>query len=287
MRGIVTSADVFEKGKLPQTEKEWLNLADIHEKYVDVEGLAVNYAVFGSKQANSADKITIYAGGTPRDSTRREKLPLVNKLFGYIASGMAMQSTIGVNFNWPGQGRSEGDILSSSIDSRALLLAQLSEKLADIFDVGRIDLVAASMGAYCATLAAQQIDSSRLGKVAFLSPAAYPESAHSLTYKNGFSAEISKPWEVSESPIYSILAELHVPTLVAYSEFDDPPIPKVIQSEFKNLSDIEPSVEFHTIVGVSHNFRRPGLDHTGNVVDNNAVRSFGHKVVSFLETTKL
>lgn len=283
MRGITTSTDVFEKGKLPQTEAEWLELADVYEAYVDVNGLVTNYAVFGSKQIDKTNEITIYAGGIPRDSERREKLPLVNKLFGYVASGLAMRSTIGINFNWPGQGRSEGNILSTSIDSRSAFLSQFSKKLADEFDVEKVNFVGASMGAYCAALAGEQIDPLRLGKFAFLSPAAYPESAHDLTYADGFSLEINKPWDVCKSPIYNALTELHTPTLVAYSEFDDPPIPIVVQDAFKSLSHTISGIESYTIADVCHNFRRPDSDQSGNIVDNEAVRSFGRKVVSFIE----
>jgi dienelactone hydrolase len=283
MRGIATSADVFETGKLPQTEAEWLDLTDVYEAYVDVNGSVTNYAVFGSEQIQKTNEITIYTGGIPRDSKRREKLPLVNKLFGYVASGLAMRSTIGINFNWPGQGRSEGNILSTSINSRSAFLSEFSKKLADEFEVEKVNFVGASMGAYCAVLAGQQIDTLRLGKFAFLSPAAYPASAHNLTYRDGFSLEINKPWNVCKSPVYKTLADLHVPTLIAYSEFDDPPIPRTVQEAFKSLSETVPEIDLYTIANVCHNFRRPGSDQSGNIVDNEAVRTFGRKVVSFIE----
>jgi len=159
----------------------------------------------------------------------------------------------------------------------------MSNQLAKKYGVNTINYVGSSMGAYCSVFAAERNQTLNLGKTVLLSPPAYPENAHTTTYKDGFGLKIQEPWEIDQSPIFSVIAKSNAPLLIAYSEVDNPPIPSLIQDEYRALPREANNIECHTIKGVCHNFRRPETPKSGSVVDNEAVRQFGNKVVNFLK----
>ena len=41
MKNVLSTNDVFTKGKLPQTEREWLALDGIKNEHVEINGLPV------------------------------------------------------------------------------------------------------------------------------------------------------------------------------------------------------------------------------------------------------
>ncbi len=270
--------------KIPANETAWLALDGVREVFEEVGGNTVSCGVFEPSSDRPAKDIAVFVGGVPRSEERRSQLPVVNKFFGYVAAGLAVRNTVGISFNWPGIGRSQGmDILDTSIDDRCDFLEQFTHHLMKQYNAERISFIGASMGAYCAALTADRLDSDLLKKMAFLSPAAYPVTAHHLPYNKGFGDELRTPWEPLDSPIHSTLLATESPTLIGFSEYDDPPIPMPIQKMFQILTTINPNVEYHTIKGVYHNFRRTPEDSAGNAVDNASVRQFGDVLIEFLD----
>jgi len=149
MTKVATAADVFRTGKLPHTEAEWLALGGVNEFYQEVAGLSIQCAVFQPARETKPSSGTVFVGGVPRDPAVRAKLPIVNKLFGYAAAGVAMDAkrpSYGFSFNWPGQGRSAGDILSTTIDSRTLFLTDLIHSLQKTYALDEVNLVGMNMG---------------------------------------------------------------------------------------------------------------------------------------------
>jgi pimeloyl-ACP methyl ester carboxylesterase len=267
---------------IPESASEWLAYNGVDQQTIMVGDIPVSCGVFNSISPDTSETISIFAGGVPRNEQRWPVLPVINKFFGYVAAGLALEQTTGISFNWPGLGDTPGEIMRTSIDTRADFLVEFSKTMLDTFNAKRINFVGASMGAYCAAIAAERLPADSVHKQAFLSLPAYPESAHPLAYANGFRAEIQRDWSLDESPIYKLMANTATPSLVAYSEYDDPPIPRSIQDGFSAAASTNDNLTHRVIEGVYHNFRRTPDDMPGEAIDNESIRRFGSTLIKFL-----
>jgi hypothetical protein len=267
---------------LPESVSEWLTLDGVEEQSIMVGGVPVSCGIFNPASKTNVETVNIFVGGIPRDNQRWPVLPVINKFFGYVAAGLASEQSVGISFNWPGLGNTPGDISRTSIDTRTDFLVDLSHTMLSTFDADKVSFASASMGAYCAALASEKLPTESVRKQAFLSLPAYPASAHSLVYADGFGAEIRRDWSLEESPIYQLLADTAIPSLIGYSEYDDPTIPQSIQDGFLGTVLKNDRLTHHIIKGVYHNFRRSPGDLPGEAVDNEAVRQFGDTLIAFL-----
>lgn len=266
-------------GKLPQSYDDWLKFEGVNtDILIGKNSQEIEIATFGAQP--DSETITYFLGGVVRDTVRRGKLPIINKLFGLIASGLHHEGEGSLFFNWPGQGRSSGDVMKTSIRTRSEQLLEIIERTRD----GRkVNLVGASMGAYHATLAAEQLNETASNLV-LVSPAAYPETSHELTYEKGFGEHLKNPWNPTESPSIQILGNgLQCGVFLSYCEFDAPQIPTEIQNAYRTVVTGRDGARTHVSYGVEHNFRNPKpSEHNGNIVNNNAVRELGFHVVEYL-----
>ena len=287
MPKLTSSADVFKNRKLPHTEEQWLSLEGVNEFYLELDGKKVQCALFGPlDEQTNATTGTVYIGGISRDKDRRSQLPVVNKLFGYAAAGAATSSTepsFGLSFNWPGQGKSEGDIHDATISTRTSFLVELISRFMQRNSLQNVNLVGMSMGSYCVAMAVERLPSAAVRRVSLLSAAAYPLSAHNTSYGPGFKQSIESDWDITSSPSKSVLENLQVPGMIAYFEHDSPPIPLEIQDMYRGVAEFNPMFRGHTILGVGHNFRKPDApEGSRNVINNKAVLDFGDVLVDFL-----
>ncbi len=276
---------------LPQSESEWMAT-----KVFSLEAIKVgeNEIQCAFSQGGRGNSVTAMVGGLPRDPSRREKLPLINKLYGNLAVELSHRRESSVLYNQPGTGRSTGDWEKGTITTRAHVLTEVSKYFYIKGEASSLAIVGTSAGGYMAVRALDELQKNGVvvSKLALLSPAAYPESVEEIPYGENFSNTIRTPWDVSTSPIFPLLTKFVKEggsVLITFFEHDDPPIPRHIQEYYKSfvkeLSDAGGDIEIVIIEGVAHNFRKIGIAEGDNIVDNQSVRVTTSKLTSFLTNT--
>lgn len=269
------------KDFLPQSEREWLEFGEFRLEQRPVHGVDICIA-HADGCHDSAGKLVLMAGGVPRDPERRQKLPLINKLYGNLALKLAEDGHHSILYNQPGTGRSGGDFSAETLASRTRTLAGLALAAAEEGGHDEIILVGMSAGSYMAGRAVEMIE--RGGPIvrglALQSPAAYPQAAEHVPYGNEFTETIRSNWEVPASPVFTDIKRASsrgTRLLVSYFQKDDPPIPVPIQEYYMDtvaaLQDSGYDATMYSIYGVEHNFRRLGTDHKRNVVSNDSIRA--------------
>lgn len=91
---------------LPQSETEWLKTGKFRIETVKIGTKKIRCALAHSSES---DRIVVMVGGIPRDPGRREKLPLINKLYGHLAIKLLDHNISSLLYNQPGTGGSSGD----------------------------------------------------------------------------------------------------------------------------------------------------------------------------------
>lgn len=276
------------KEPLPQSETEWLDTGKFTINITSILGNQIRYAITHS--ANPHSLVTM-VGGIPRDPDRRSKLPLINKLYGLIATELVDYDVNSVLYNQPATGGSSGDWDSETITTRSQTLVNLIKHTGSLKRCPQHTLIGSSAGAYIAVKAIDLLeeDKNEIGKLLLISPAAYPFAVENEPYGGSFTKIIRTPWDVADSPIFSRL-ERFVSSggslLISFFEFDDPPIPRHIQHYYcefaRRLIAQNHNVHIITIPGVAHNFRKTTISGKGTIVDNDSVRSTSKKIIDFL-----
>lgn len=283
----------YEKSKnradhLPQSEAEWLKTGKFEIEKIRIHEREIRCAlVRGSEHSPLITMI----GGIPRDPERRKNLPLINKLYGYLALKMQGQHESSLLYNQPATGGSTGEWETETFRSRTEVLVETSKYFFEDTKASNLSLIGTSAGAYVAIRALQQFEERGIGvsKLVLLSPAAFPENIENVPYGEIFSSIIRENWNVAESPAFSLL-ETYLKkggsVFISFFEADDPPIPQHIQSFYKNfaerLANEGLDITSAIISGVAHNFRRIDVPEGGNVVDNNSVRTTATMLADFL-----
>lgn len=268
---------------LPSPHPEPADFLCIAKDHDLAEGLDVT--VF-SPLDNSAESATIFVGGILRTAAEREGMPSVPTFFGAVASRIAAHvenPSVGIVFNWPGQGLSAGDALDTSIDSRAELLADMAARVQEKYSVEKINFLGCCMGAYSSMVALDSLTADDVGRLMFLSPPAFPEQSHGLAYKDGaFSEAISQDWQLDQSPAWRMVRDIRHPSLFTYFERDDPPIPQAIQDAYEAEAANSEHIELRTITNAGHNFRRLDRPYEAKVTNLEVVETTAQEAADFL-----
>lgn len=281
--GIVLNMTMFAfervTDQLPQTEMEWMSTGKFDVQTVVIEGRPIRCAL--ARGAAGKPLITM-AGGIPREPERRNKLPLINKLYGSLALKFSERDQSSLLYNQPATGGSGGEWDRETLRSRAEALAGISGYFYDSIHPSGLALFGSSAGGYMAVKSLDLLESKgiRVPKIALLSPAAYPEAVEDVPYGETFTGIVRSPWNVSESPVFSRL-EKYVgnggKVLIAFFEQDDPPIPIAIQAQYKalaeRLSAEGGAIKFTVIPNVAHNFRRIPAVANKNVIDDESIKA--------------
>lgn len=277
---------------LPQSEAEWLETGKFQ-----IETVAINDQQIRCALARSLENepLIVMAGGIPRDKERREKLPLINKLYGHLALKMLDQNESSLLYNQPSTGGSSGKWETETLRSRTDVLVGVTEHFYKDVSASDIVLIGTSAAGYMAVNALEQLQDRgiKVPKLVLSSPAAYPEEVENVPYGEMFTELIHKQWNIAESPVFPKL-EKYVKDggalYVSFFEADDPPIPQHIQEYYKTfvhrLSEEGNDVILTTIHGVAHNFRRINSQERKNIVDNDGIRSTADTLVNFLTKNK-
>lgn len=279
----------MSKETLWQSTAEWLNTGCFEVGVADQGALQISHAV--TKVANP-DKVVVMVGGIPRDPERQQKLPLINKLYGSLATKLACSNIGSVLYNQPGTGESTGDLTQDSMRDRWEVLSRLAIDYAEEKGTDTVSLVGMSAGSYLAIRAAGLIRAAGVTVESLIlqSPAAYPAAVDHLAYGQQFKDEISKGWRIEDTPARACLdeyAENGGRAHVVYFEKDDPPIPMFIQDFYNAWVDQQAAqggnASRATIQGVGHNFRLLPVGAAGNKVDNGAVRRTSDELVDIIK----
>jgi hypothetical protein len=277
-----------KKDILPQSEREWLETGKFTISTVSILGNRIRYTVTNSVDT---DLLVTMVGGIPRDPNRRSRLPLINKLYGLMATKLVDHSVNSVLYNQPATGGSSGDWDSETITSRSKTLVSLIEHTGNSTGCSKHTLIGASAGAYMAVKATDLLKGTKnkIDKLLLISPAAYPLEIENEPYGENFSKIVRAPWDVANSPMFSRLERFVLEggsLLISFFEADDPPIPRYIQHYYcefaRKLISRNHDVQLITIPGVAHNFRRINTSEKGNVVDNDSIRSTAEEFVRFI-----
>ncbi len=273
---------------LPQSEAEWLDTGKFTVKVAAVNDGRIRCALTcGHKKS----RLVIMAGGIPRDPTRHQKLPLINKLYGHLAIKMLDYGVNSLLYNQPATGGSSGEWEKETLRSRSKTLAGIATYFSQQTSAPDLALIGTSAGAYIAVSTLEEIRSKgcRVSKLVLLSPAAYPAEIEDVPYGKRFTQLIRTPWDIATSLVFPKLKEFVAANgslLVSFFEADSPPIPEYVQEYYRNfvrqLSTEGHGVTMLTIPGVAHNFRRIGVAEKKNVVDNNSIRATAAKLSEFL-----
>lgn len=277
---------------LPQSETEWLETGKFHADTVIINSRQIRYALARGLEGGS---LNVMAGGIPRDPKRREKLPLINKLYGHLALKMLDQNESSLLYNQPSTGGSSGEWEEETLRSRTEVLAEITKYFHDNVSASNISLIGTSAAGYMAVNALEHLQNQgvKVPKLALLSPAAYPKEAENIPYSKEFTEIVSRAWNIADSPIFPKL-EKYIKDggslYISFFEADDPPIPQHIQEYYRilaeRLSEEGGDVTFVTIPEVAHNFRRINSIENKNIVDNDSIRSTAIMLKSFLMNIK-
>jgi len=277
-----------KKDTLPQSEKGWLDTGKFTISTTSILGNRIRYAVTNSVDTNL---LVTMVGGIPRDPGRRNKLPLINKLYGLMATKLVDHGVNSVLYNQPATGGSSGNWDFETITTRSCTLANLIKHVGNSAGCFKHTLVGASAGAYMAVKATDLLsdNKNKIDKLVLISPAAYPFEIEGEPYGERFTKIISAPWGVENSPIFNRLEQFVLgggSLLISFFEADDPPIPRHIQHYYcefaRKLIARNNNVQLITIPGVAHNFRRINTSEKGNIVDNDSIRSTTKEFIRFI-----
>lgn len=277
---------------LPQSEVEWLETGKFQVEMVTINDRQIRCAL---ARGLENEPLTVMAGGIPRDQERREKLPLINKLYGHLAIKMLDQNKSSLLYNQPSTGGSSGEWEKETLLSRSDALVGVTEYFYRGVSASDVTLIGTSAAGYMTVNALEQLQDRgvKVLKLVLLSPAAYPEEVENIPYGEMFTELIRRQWNVAESPVFPRL-ERYVKDggalFISFFEADDPPIPRHIQEYYKTfarrLSEEGGDVTLMTIPGVTHNFRRINSQESKNIVDNDSIRSTTAMLVNFLIENK-
>lgn len=275
------------KDHLPQTESEWIATGKFNIGMVPINQSNIRYALTEGKKGS---RLVIMVGGIPRDPTRRQQLPLVNKLYGHLAIKMLDHGISSLLYNQPATGGSSGDWGKDTLSSRTKILERITVHFKRQIAASDVAFVGTSAGAYMAVNAIEELERKRIKvtRLALLSPAAYPKEAENVPYGETFTHILRTPWDVGTSPVFSRLQKFAITgaLLISFFEVDNPPIPEYIQEYYRDfvrrLSREGHTATTITIPGVSHNFRRIGVAENKNIVDNDSIRATAIRLSEFL-----
>lgn len=277
-----------KKEHLPQSEEEWLKTGEFEIENIAIGERNVRCALVRGPEHSP---LVTMVGGVPRDPERRERLPLINKLYGYLALKLFEQDESALLYNQPATGGSTGEWGKETFQSRTEVLVETAKYFYNRTKSSSLSLIGTSAGAYMAINALEQLEGLgiQVPKLALLSPAAFPKGIEDMPYGESFSRAIHENWNVAESPAFPLL-EKYVKSggsvFISFFEADDPPIPEHIQNYYKDfaqrLSDESADIRVATIPGVAHNFRRIGVPEGANVVDNDSIRATAAVLADFL-----
>ncbi len=277
-----------EKEYLPQSEAEWLSTGKFSNETVPVRSNRIRCAVAKGPRTH---RLIIMVGGIPRDPTKRERLPLVNKLYGHLARKLLDCGVTSIMYNQPATGGSTGEWEKETLNTRTQTLEDLTIHFVQQYLATDIGLIGTSSGAYMAVSAIEKIQSERckVSKLVLLSPAAYPLEIERVPYGEEFTRLIRTLWDIATSPVFAKLRKF-VTTggalLVTFFEADNPPIPEYVQEYYRGFvrqsSKEGWNTKVFTIPGVAHNFRRIGSAEIRNVVDNDSIRVTADTLSQFL-----
>ncbi|MDP2650275.1 MAG: alpha/beta hydrolase, partial [bacterium] len=189
---------------IPQTEAEWFETGKFKLKRVLIGGKHIECAV---AEGVPGSPLVLMAGGIPRESDRQKNLPLINKLFGLIASQLKEEDVTSVQYHQPGTGRSGGKPSEETLETRTNALIGLVKEFQRETRAEHINLVGSSSGAYMAIRAARKLQEEGVSvrKLALLSPAAYPRESEVIPYGEVFRNIISQNWDVKTAQVFSDL----------------------------------------------------------------------------------
>lgn len=277
-----------KKIHLPQSEAEWLETGKFRVEGVTIFGVPIKCAIApGSKDK----QLVVMVGGIPREPDRQRNLPLINKLYGYLATELQVRGISSLLYNQPATGGSGGRWEKETLQSRTNILVGLSKHFRKQLLASDIALIGSSAGAYMAVGAIEKIQEQvgNVVKLILLSPAAYPERIETVPYGSAFTEIIREPWDVATSPVFPKL-EKYIrnggKAMVCFFEVDDPPIPLYIQEYYRQLmrglSHHNSRVSVLTIPDVAHNFRKLQKKRRENLVDNESIIATAKKFLKFL-----
>lgn len=273
---------------LPQSEVEWLETGKFRVERVTISRMPIKCAVVeGSKDK----RLVVMVGGIPREPDRQRNLPLINKLYGYLAIELQLHGISSLLYNQPATGGSGGRWEKETLQSRTKVLVSLAEYFGKQLLSADIALIGSSAGAYMAVTAIEKIQEhgGNVLKLILLSPAAYPERIETVSYGPKFTEIIREPWDVSTSPVFPKLEKFirnGGQLTICFFEADDPPIPLYIQEYYihlvRELSSNSNGVSVLTIPGVAHNFHKLQKKKRENVIDNESIVATAKKFLKFL-----
>ena len=277
-----------EKDSLPQSEVEWLATGKFRIKTILINQNQIRCAL---TRGPDKSRLIIMVSGIPRDPTRRQQLPLINKLYGHLAITMLDHGINSLLYNQPATGGSSGEWKKETLHTRSKTLVSIASHFGQQTSASDIALIGTSAGAYMAVSAIEAIQRTghTVSKLALLSPAAYPKEIEEIPYGEAFTQRIHTPWDIATSPVFPRLQKFIASKgslLVSFFEADNPPIPEYVQEYYRSfvrqLSTEGHDVTILTIPDVAHNFRRIGVSERKNVVDNNSIRATTAKLSQFL-----
>lgn len=277
---------------LPQNESEWIETKCFQIEDIEVSGRSIHCA-FSSGPEKS--HLVTMVGGIPRDENRRKNLPLINKLYGHLAIKLLKVRESSVMYNQTATGGSGGDWNKETISTRINVVETVSRYFSKKIQSDNLSIIGTSAGAYMAVRSVDSLnkDNFFVKKLVLISPGFYPSSVENIPYGNEFKKQISSPWDIQSSPIFSTLqafVENGGEVLITFFESDDPPIPVYMQKYCKEfaetLSENGGKIEVMIIPGVAHNFRTIGSQESKNAVDNQSIRDTASKILSFLSREK-
>ena len=276
------------KGYLPQTEAEWLATRKFIIEMVPIGQSKIRCAL---TPGLNGGRLVVMVGGIPRDPARRQKLPLINKLYGHLALKLLDVGVSSLLYNQSATGGSSGEWGNETLRSRCVMLANITTHFSQLISASNVALVGTSAGAYMAVSASEQLQYTKcnVSKLVLLSPAAYPKEIENVPYGETFTQIIRTPWDIATSPVFLRLqkfCETRGSLLVSFFEADNPPIPLYVQEQYRDFirhhSGNGADVTMLTIPGVAHNFRRIGTGESKNIVDNDSIRATAVKLAEFL-----
>lgn len=262
------------KVRIPQSEAEWIQTGQFETGFIQVFDRKIRYA---ATVVPNHTRVVTMVGGIPKDVSRRENLPLINKLYGLLALELTRVGIKSVLYNQPATGQSGGRWEEETLHTRASVLTELVNHFSARSGT-KHTIIGSSAGAYMALQTLEMLEEQTVNKLVLLSPAAYPGCVETVPYGPNFTAAISSNWPVAESPVFARIEEYVVGggnLFLSFFEADDPPIPQPIQAHFRTiasrLANNGGAVQSTTILGVGHNFRRIIVKKNQNLIDNQAV----------------
>lgn len=274
--------------KLYATEEEWISTGLFNIGYYVVGGKRIRYAMSVPSDGVKPEYLVTMVGGIPRDPARRKNLPLINKLYGLLATHLIDHRMACLMYNQPATGNSEGVWEKETLFTRSQTLLNLAVSIGSDLGVQNHVVVGSSAGAY---MASTLIDSMpgfghTLRSLVLISPAAYPQCVEHVPYGDKFSHMIKRDWDIVRSPVFFRLERFAGSLFVSFYAEDDPPIPKKIQDHFWYLMShrclTNPKTCFMTIEGVGHNFLRLNRKHRQSIINNESIIKASNDIKDFV-----